>query len=32
MNRGDREREIEREEGRRERGVYARSGVGWVGF
>ena len=35
MNRGEREREIERErgdEGRGERGVYARSGVGWVGF
>ena len=33
MNRGERERERERErgdEGRREKGVYARSGV-WVG-
>ena len=31
MNRGERERE-RGDEGRRERGVYARSGVGWVGF
>ena len=31
MNRGERERE-RGDEGRRERGVYARSGVGWVGL